>query len=256
MQKNYADLFPSALRNIHPGWQASIFRALERVPSSYLDALVTKQEPWLPGAEHIFNAFSLAPAATRYILFGESPYPRVESANGYAFWDANVSELFSPKGLSTQVNRATSLRNMLKAMLLAKGLLAVDNLSQEAIAKLDKSSLAQTGEELFHNFLQRGIMLLNASLVLDNKNKNVDAKAWLPFMQQILQDCASLPQKPTLLLFGKIAEKILTLPEADCFEHIVAEHPYNISFITNPKIQRFLSELDLLQTQNEYSHEC
>ena len=43
----------------------------------------------------------------RYVLFGESPYPRAQSANGYAFWDAAANSLWAEEGgLHQLLNRA------------------------------------------------------------------------------------------------------------------------------------------------------
>ena len=46
-------------------------------------------------------------------------------ANGYAFWDAAVNELWSDNGLSKAVNRATSLRNFIKMLLVTEGALSL-----------------------------------------------------------------------------------------------------------------------------------
>ena len=81
---------------------------------------------WLPGRDHLFAAFQRDLVNCRYILIGESPYPRRQSANGIAFYDAAVDQLWSDKGLSKAVNRATSLRNIIKTALLAQGLIEPD----------------------------------------------------------------------------------------------------------------------------------
>ena len=105
-------------------------------------------------------------AQTHYVLFGESPYPRAKSANGYAFWDAAVTDLWSESGLSKAVNRATSLRNIIKMLLVAEGKLTLVHTGQADIAKLDKTGLIATNAELFQQFLTHGFLLLNATPVL------------------------------------------------------------------------------------------
>ncbi len=110
----------------------------------------------------------------RYLLIGESPYPRRESANGIAFYDAAVGELWSDRGLSKAVNRATSLRNIVKTALLGEGLLQRDadgKITQDAIARLDKSGLIQTLPELFDNLASAGFLMLNATPVLHPERK-------------------------------------------------------------------------------------
>ena len=97
---------------IHANWLPLIEDALTQVNPTYLSHL--QDHDWLPGKRSVFNAFSIPLNKTRYILFGESPYPRPASANGYAFWDAAVTNLWSNTGLSKPVNRATSLRHIMK----------------------------------------------------------------------------------------------------------------------------------------------
>src|SRR5436190_2193289 len=118
-------------------WHECLKEALSKIDSTYLENLY--QNPnWLPGHKNIFNAFSLPVNKTNYVLFGESPYPRAASANGYAFWDAAVMELWSETGLSKTVNRATSLRNIIKMLLIAEGELLPQQTSQSDIRNIDK----------------------------------------------------------------------------------------------------------------------
>src|SRR3990167_11287507 len=108
-----------SFKPVHPSWKACLQRGLAKMSASYL-ANLQQKENWLPGPNKIFNGFSLPLHSVKYILFGESPYPRFESANGFAFWDASVKELWSISGLSKKVNRATSLRNIIKMLLVAE----------------------------------------------------------------------------------------------------------------------------------------
>src|SRR5690348_5345377 len=107
------------LQAADPSWQQCLAEALTKMDSAYLEELYANAH-WLPGSKNIFNAFSLPVSKTNYVLFGESPYPRAVSANGYAFWDAAVNQLWSDTGLSKTVNRATSLRNIIKMLLIAE----------------------------------------------------------------------------------------------------------------------------------------
>jgi len=233
---------------VDPSWKACLSRGLSKIDPAYLQKL-THSKSWLPGPEKIFSAFSLPLNKVNYVLLGESPYPRRESANGYAFWDAAVKDLWSPTGLSKQVNRATSFRNILKMLLLAEDMLDQKQLSQEKIAQLDKQSFAQTNEEFFHNLLKRGFLLLNASLVLQESGApQKDARAWSPFLKELL-DCL-LEQRPQVkfILLGRIATTIdKFISPYPQVEKLYAEHPYNCSFITNPKVLAFFKPLHLLR---------
>jgi uracil-DNA glycosylase len=232
------------LSKIHPQWRDIVDTALKTVSPDYLSELENSE--WLPGKEKIFNAFSLPKDEMQYILFGESPYPRAASAIGYAFWDGAVSTIWDEKkGLSKAVNRATSLRNLIKMLLFANGSLATD-FSQPAIAKLDKSDWINTLDELFQNLLNNGFLLLNASLVLSNKPVQKDVSAWRPFMASILEQLAEDKKDVTVILLGSKAQPLAKLcsPPLKSFS---AEHPYQISFITNPNVVDFFKPFHLLK---------
>lgn len=235
---------------IDPSWKKSIQAALEQVDGPYLEKLMSTQD-WLPGPEKIFNAFSLPINQVNYVLLGESPYPRRESANGYAFWDAAVKELWSPTGLNKKVNRATSLRNIIKMLLIAEGVLDKKNLTQENISKIDKQYFVQFNQELFANFLCQGFLLLNTVLALHPlSSPQKDARAWYPFIQYVLNELLQKRPYVTFLLLGRIANTIdEALPTAHS-KKLYAEHPYNHSFITNPEVIQFFRPLHLLRKRS------
>lgn len=229
------------IETCHPEWEELVHNALDQMDSNYLKQLVD-DSLWLPGLSHLFAAFSLPPSQIRYVLLGESPYPRSDSANGYAFWDNAVGDLWSLQGLSKPVNKATSLRNFIKMLLIARGDLH-SNTSQQAIAEVDKSGLVLTAEDLFMGMMKKGILLLNASLVYSEGKVPYHARYWKPFIESILGQLAKLKPTVQLILFGKIAESI---PQDKLPVGLVAEHPYNVSFITNQRVIKFFQPLDLL----------
>lgn len=234
------------LTPIADDWLPLLRPAIATLDSDYCAHLLNNRD-WLPGIAHIFRAFTLPRSQMQYILWGESPYPRIQSANGFAFWDAAVGSIWSDTGFSKPVNRATSLRNLLKMLLIIQGLLKND-LSQAAIATIDRSGLVETIDTLFQNFLNQGFLLLNASLVLSALNKNKEAKYWQPFINQLLIELKKRHQNISLILFGNIAKTILSMPGAKEFPYLQTEHPYVLSFIRNPAVQNFFRPFHLLQT--------
>jgi uracil-DNA glycosylase len=230
------------LQYVHPQWSAVIEQAMKNMDAEYLKHLLASKD-WLPGQQNFLAAFSRPRDNVRFVLLGESPYPRSASANGYAFWDGAVGSLWSAKGLSKEVNRATSLRNWLKMLLFARGDLN-NNFTQDAINKLDKTQYVQTASEMFESLIQQGFLLLNATLVYSKGQVNFHARQWRPFIHSILQQLAKNNNSVKLILFGRIAQEI---PEAGLFPSLKAEHPYNISFITNPEVVEFFKPMDLLK---------
>jgi uracil-DNA glycosylase len=240
---------------VHDEWKDILSEALETVDNAYLSQLVGSNA-WLPGIDNLFRAFRRNRLGVRYVLIGESPYPRQQSANGIAFYDADVDELWSANGLSKSVNRATSLRNLIKTALLAEGHIRSDSqgkISQASIADLDKTGMVQTLYELFQALESSGFLMLNATPVLHPERKPaLEAKYWQGFLILLLgRLAASLDQTVTLVLWGKIAESIEPLEVADRYRKLVCEHPYNLSFIRNPAMQSLFRELKLLKREHD-----
>jgi len=249
-----------ALARAHPEWQPYLraglgAMAVER-PGYFSDLSLA---PFLPTEHRLFAAFSLPPHQTRYVLIGEGPYPRAASATGVCFMDGAVDALWQQGiGLSRQVNRATSLRNFIKMLLVTEGMLCADHTAGVAMQPVARAVCApdspwiQNAAQLQSNLLSQGFLLLNASLVFRSTVAPAqDARAWLPFLRFILQALAQQQKTSNnqvqLVLWGKIAEKILALPEADHFTYLVSEHPYNLSFIENETMQNFFRPLHLLK---------
>jgi len=236
---------------VHDDWQPILHESLLTLNPAYLESLL-QDDSWLPGVDRLLAAFQRDRTGVRYLLIGESPYPRRESANGIAFYDAAVDNLWSEQGLSKAVNRATSLRNLVKTALLAEGHLRKDRdgkITQDSIAQLDKNDLIQTLAALFDNLQQAGFLMLNATPVLHPQRKPaLEARYWLEFLERLLYLVAqNSSQRIMLLLWGKIAKLVEAMPASQAYDRLVCEHPYNISFIDNPDILRLFAQLRMLQ---------
>ena len=240
-----------ARTKVHQEWQPILRQSLATLENDYVDSLLA-EDSWLPGIDNLLAAFQRDRNGLRYLLIGESPYPRRESANGVAFYDAAVDSLWSEQGLSKAVNRATSLRNIVKTALLAEGLLQRDNagkITQDAIARLDKHDLIRSLGDFFDNLEQSGFLMLNATPVLHPQRKPAqEAKHWLAFLDHLLTLIAqNSSTRITLVLWGKIAKLIETIAASNSYDQIVCEHPYNISFIDNPDMLKLFAHLQVLQ---------
>lgn len=227
-------------------WERLLSEAYNTLDESYREFL-EEDTHYFPNKENYFNAFTTLPKhKVKYILFGQDPYPRVESAGGYAFIDSKVTNLFSTTGLSKEVNKATSLRNFIKMALVASKDLTVDYTSQEAIAQVDKSHMIHSIDELRLNFEKNGVLLLNTALIFtDKKSSNKHVKAWKPFIEKLLLGLEE--EHPKLILFGIHAKELKKQLSLEHFESIELEHPYNHTFISNPKAQELFAPMRLLE---------
>jgi uracil-DNA glycosylase len=246
---------------VHASWTPVICAGLQAMHDNdpaYLAALATSATQILPSKARIFAAFAQPIEAVRFVLIGEGPYPREESATGVSFMDGAVSSLWSENGLSSKINRATSLRNFMKMLLVAEGWLDETHTTKDALqaglktAQRAQVAFIQTLAELEAKLHSHGFLLLNASLVYrSDVAPMVDAKAWRPMMRQILLALnhlqVSAGAKPIeLILWGKIAEQLQQIPEAGLFVQRIAEHPYNLSFVQNKSVQTLFRPMHLL----------
>lgn len=257
MSKPIPQAIVDALELAHPSWRPTLLDGLDAVAERDPDYLPNlAQDSFLPTEGRIFAAFALALDQVRYVLVGEGPYPRERSATGVCFMDGAVEGLWSEKGLSKQVNRATSLRNFIKMLLVANGMLSAENTSGDALAHVSLKARAigspfiQTLTELQANLTRHGFLLLNAALVFRPHVPPIkEARAWQPFVRVVL---AALTRRadgepPTLVLWGKIAEQLNAQDTAHPLPKAVSEHPYNLSFIENETMQQLFGSMRLLQ---------
>ncbi|PUA16588.1 uracil-DNA glycosylase [Glaciimonas sp. PCH181] len=252
-----------ALDVAHSSWQPILLEGLHAMAvahQTYLPELVASD--YLPTEGRLFAAFALPIDAVKYVLVGEGPYPRAASATGVCFMDGAVGGLWSAAGLSKQVNRATSLRNFMKMLLVADGQLAIEKTTGDAMGEVAlraqevDSATIQTLADLQENLTAEGFLLLNATLVFRPTVAPVkEAKPWLPFLQAVLLGLIAHGEKgsvalPTLVLWGKIAEQLNALASTAQFPKVVAEHPYNLSFIGSAGMQALFAPMHLLRKRS------
>ena len=112
--------------------------------------------------------------------------------------------------------------------------------------------------EAYHRRRWYGLLILSLSLTLIM----VDATIVNGAIPSIVKDFSasfrdaewvntiySLVFAATLILWGKIAERILALPGARGHAVLQAEHPYNLGFIHNPDMQALFARWRLLRRE-------
>ena len=254
-------LIPAAmeacLEHADPSWHGTLLAALAavaRADPGYFPRLL--QSEYLPTESRLLAAFAQPLDQVRYVLVGEGPYPRAASATGVCFMDGTVDALWSANGLAKSVNRATSLRNFIKMLLVAEGTLRPDQTSGPPMAQIGQAALAggasriQTLPQLQQNLIDHGFLLLNASLVFRTDTAPAkDALAWRPFFDTVVAALSARDSPPLMILWGKIAAALGSTGPSVKLPRVVAEHPYNLSFITNPAMQALFGPMQLLSAQ-------
>jgi uracil-DNA glycosylase len=120
-----------------------VIETLEHDEMLFLEKVLS-DKTLIPRREDVFNGFNLPSQDVKYIIFGESPYPRIESATGHAFIDGKVKEIWGEEGLSKEVNKATSLRNLFKTALVADNIISPEKTTKAYIKNIDTTGFVNT----------------------------------------------------------------------------------------------------------------
>ena len=164
-----------------------------------LDVLISRTKHLIPAEENIFHVFrSLAPEDVRCVLYGEDPYPRLTSANGVAFWDAEIDSW------ETRTN-GSAMKNILKALLVARGW-ADYHTSIAECRRIALEKKIKSPPQLFPFWLKQGVLLINTSLTFGgNGLKKTHFDFWHPFHRALIRALNRREDAPVYILWGRKA---------------------------------------------------
>lgn len=140
-------------------WLAALKALIERQPDVATFIGPHRDKSLVPVRELTFQALKAhPPAGWRVIIFGQNPYPRVESATGIAMFDNAFADWEDAR-----FGRVTSMRCIVKAACMQKH--GLDKSASTAdIRRLLADTRAVQPPEWFQAMLAQGVLLLNASL--------------------------------------------------------------------------------------------
>ena len=147
-------------------WRDKVAEWLDEVDERFLEAL--EADDWSPGLDSCLKAFA-GEVCPRVVWLGESPYVGQGRATGLSFLDGRVGALFYGNALHPAVNKATSLRNMLKAWFRADGRLQERQTNREHIQAMCKNALVQQITEVFEHGIEHGWLWLNGGLSIGGR---------------------------------------------------------------------------------------
>lgn len=136
----------------------------------------------LPLRELTFRALAASPPEDfKVVIFGEAPYPRVESATGIALFDGKFRDW-------QKLGNCASLREMLKSACMWK-LKIPRSSNAEAVRTAAKAHGVVDVMEWFQSTLVQGCCWLNTSLTSGGPaSKGAHAKFWKPVLRKIVED--------------------------------------------------------------------
>ncbi len=175
-----------------------------------------------PVPQQIFSVFKyMHPEQVRVVLYGEDPYPRISSANGVAFWDAEISSWQNK-------TNGNSLKNMLKALLVQQGLATYETPISEC-RQIAVSQGLVAPPELFRLWLKQGVLLVNTALTFSGKeHKKAHFTFWKPFHLALIKALNNRKESPFYILWGKKAQnwEAVILDSIDDHSKIIKQgHP-------------------------------
>jgi uracil-DNA glycosylase len=163
--------FLAALNCADVSWRPLLVQGLEAIMAATPDYLPQlAQDDYLPTGQRLFAAFALPLEQVRCAGGGGALSASRQCHRRLLHGWGGGQPVVGPAGggLSKPVNKATSLRNFMKMLLVADGQLDLDDTGSEAMARIalraqeGKGSHILTLAELQDKLMEQGFLLLNA----------------------------------------------------------------------------------------------
>ena len=154
-----------------------------------------------PTPDLVFNAFNyVKPSDIKIILLGQDPYPTITEPHGLSF------------SVPAGVKIPSSLKNIFKNL-----------------KKFNHINNIPTSGDLTH-WAQQGVLLLNCSLTVPEKQKNKHYKYWSNITDNIITHVSNNYSNIIFLLFGSFAlDKLNLINTSNNHLISVSSHPSGLS---------------------------
>lgn len=166
-------------------WLPLLGPTLRALPDAPQFLGVARDKTVVPVRELTFQALKpRPPAGWNVVVFGQNPYPRVESATGIAMFDNAFGAWSDPR-----FGKVTSIRCIVKAACMWKH--GIDkSTSTDAIRRLLTKEKTLAPPEWFGAMLAQGVLLLNASLTAstdDGLTTTQHTAFWRPVIERVIE---------------------------------------------------------------------
>jgi uracil DNA glycosylase len=214
-------------------WQEPLGALLAAQPESARFIGPKRDKSILPLRELTFQALKPnLPAAWKVLVFGQNPYPRVESATGIAMFD-NLIDGWESK----QFGKSVSMRCITKTAAMWHDPAAIGE--KTPIGEL-RAALKRWGtvspEEWFQAMLTQGVLLLNAALTVGGADlsKTAHTNFWKPVVAGVVDEIlrAKAASKDAadrhlvLLWWGGESKKT-----KKALQHVFAKHAGSVNIV-------------------------
>ncbi|TNJ28839.1 Uracil-DNA glycosylase [Giardia muris] len=159
----------------------------------------------------VFRALNVVgdPSNVRLVIVGQDPYPRPASAVGLSFLDGAITSFQDPR-------LAPSLRNIIKAIFISRGLMTQDGTVQK-VRDLCREHLPDSPQDWALNLSENcGVLWLNRSLTFESKEPEVLKKHvtfWDPVLRKIIDEIVmarkAINKGVVFILWGNKAAELI-----------------------------------------------
>ncbi len=211
-----------------PFWFKKLYPVI--IENNNKDYFFFDNNKFFPNLEDRFNAINNINTSdnnTKIVVFGQDPYPRKESARGYAFWDGKIKSWENPL--------SPSFRNIIKSILINENLATKENKIKD-LRRILKDNKIFSPDDFFKNSIENGVVWLNASLTFESKSQtdlNAHLKFWKPIIEEIINTLLENSKNIIFVFWGskslKLQKYIQTL-EFSNYHFVSNCHPMLESF--------------------------
>jgi uracil DNA glycosylase len=176
-----ADMFDGA-----EAWGTALLPVLRAQPDVATFLGPQRSKSIVPVRELTFQALKPhTPAGWKVVVFGQNPYPRVESATGIAMFDNTFSDW-----KDSQFGKVTSVRCIIKAAAMWKHEVPKSTSIADIRALLNTHHVVPP-PEWFQAMLVQGVLLLNAALTASSDDALSTANHtsfWKPVVEKVVEE--------------------------------------------------------------------
>eukprot|EP00457_Paulinella_chromatophora_P004058 gb/GEZN01004068.1/.p1 GENE.gb/GEZN01004068.1/~~gb/GEZN01004068.1/.p1 ORF type:complete len:552 (+),score=86.71 gb/GEZN01004068.1/:217-1872(+) len=194
-------------------WQTCLAPVIAVLPDAAQYLGQDRPEGIFPLRELTFRALEANdPINFKVIIFGEMPYPRIESATGIALFDGKFRDW-------KNMGRCVSLREMIKSACMWKYGLSIKSNAEDVRACITEHKVVQP-TEWFQATLVQGCLWLNTALTMGGPySKGQHFKFWKPIIHAIIREILASKQGKTgqgcvFALWGRKAQELRPMLEA------------------------------------------
>jgi uracil-DNA glycosylase len=210
----YNSVFLDSIDVIDAGWNDFLNPELIALLQNLEEKIFKEKAEYTPKPSNVLNFLKVPLSKTKVVILGQDPYPQKGVATGRAF---EVGTLQSWNNKFSNI----SLKNIIRAIYFAYN----NQFLKYSIIKdeIGKTFPVKPPNELFIEWENQGVLLLNTSFTCEIGKSNSHEKYWKTFTNILLNHISKVNPDIIWFLWGNNAKAIVT--DIDIKNKIESMHP-------------------------------